>query len=88
MVGSVSDVLGERSCSEGLDVSHWIWCIILSFCVRFRLWIVDTLVSKKFTDVSLMSTVNLIVSWKEFKASMKESNSSRECCHTMNMLSI
>ena len=48
----------------------------------------DTLVSRKLTDVSLISAVNLIVWWKEFKAYMKESNSSRECCHIMNMSSI
>ena len=48
----------------------------------------DTLTSKKFTVVSLMSAVNLIVSWKDFKASKKEHSSSRECCHTIKMSSI
>ena len=33
----------------------------------------DTLTSKKFTVVWLMSAVNLIVSWKEFKASKIQS---------------
>ena len=48
----------------------------------------DTLTSKKFTVVSLMSAVNLIVSWKEFKASKKEHSSSREYCHIIKMSSI
>ena len=48
----------------------------------------DTLVSRKLTDVSLISAVNLIVLSKELKAYMKESKSSRECCHIMNMSSI
>ena len=48
----------------------------------------DTLTSKKFTVVSLMSAVNLIVSWKAFKASKKKHSSSRECCHIIKMSSI
>ena len=46
------------------------------------------LTSRKFTDDSLMSAVNLTVLWNEFKASEKEYNSSRECCHMMKMSSM
>ena len=52
-------------------------------CVSFI-----TLTSRKLTDVSLMSAVNLIVLWNEFKACKKEYNSSLECCHIMKMSSI
>ena len=48
----------------------------------------DTITSKKLTVVSLMSAVNLIVSWKEFKAPKKEHSSSQECCHIINMSSM
>ena len=44
--------------------------------------------SRKLTEMSLISAVNFIVSWKEFKASKKEHNSSWECCQIMNMSSI
>ena len=47
-----------------------------------------TLTSTKFTVVSLMSAVNLIVSRKEFKASKKEHSCSCECCHIIKMSSI
>ena len=39
-------------------------------------------------EISLTSAVNLIISWKKFKASKKEHNSRRECCHIKKMSSI
>ena len=44
--------------------------------------------SRKLTEVSLISAVNFIVSWNEFKASKKEHSSSLECCHIMKISSI
>ena len=48
----------------------------------------DILTSRKLTDVSLMSEVNLMVLWTWFRRLMKESNSSLECGHITNISSM
>ena len=47
-----------------------------------------TFTSRKLTEFSLISAVNFIVSWNEFKAIRKKFNSSCECRHIMKISSI
>ena len=61
---------------------------VCQFSVHIPCGVFCTFTSRKLTEFSLMSAVNFIVPWNEFKAIRKEFNSSCECCHIMKISSI
>ena len=51
-------------------------------------WVLQTVVSRKFTFVGDWSQVNLKVGWQVFRCSIKLVSSVEPCCHSIKMSSM